>query len=70
MESKKKTVEQQKKIPEEKVKIVKWDDFQHELARLSSLSSAINEANQKKVLIQEKLNSHLQVYHQVFIQFL
>ena len=61
MESKKKTVEEKNKKQEEKVKIVQWEDFQQELARLSSLSSALSEVNQKKSLIQEKLNSHLQV---------
>lgn len=58
MESKKKAVEEKNK---EKVKIVQWEDFQQELARLSSLSSALSEANQKKLLIQGKLNSHLQL---------
>lgn len=61
MESKKKAVEEKSKNHEEKVKILKWEDFQHELARLSSLSSALNEANHKKFLIQEKLQSHLQL---------
>ncbi|KVH90994.1 UV radiation resistance-associated gene protein isoform X2 [Cynara cardunculus var. scolymus] len=61
MESKKKAVEEKTKNREEKVKIVQWEDFQQELARLSSLSSALSEANQKKSLIQEKLNSHLQL---------
>ncbi|KAI3823098.1 hypothetical protein L1987_04524 [Smallanthus sonchifolius] len=61
MESKKKAVEEQNRNHEEKVKIVNWEDFQHELARLSSLSSALNEANHKKSLIQEKLNSNLQL---------
>ncbi|XP_076889125.1 vacuolar protein sorting 38-like [Bidens hawaiensis] len=61
MESKKKPVENNNNRLEEKVKIIKWEDFQHELARLSSLSSAINEANNKKSSIQHKLNSRLQL---------
>ncbi|KAD5508903.1 hypothetical protein E3N88_16606 [Mikania micrantha] len=61
MESKKKAVEEKNKNQEEKVKIVNWEDFQHELARLSSLSSALKEVNHNKSLIQEKLNSQLQV---------
>ncbi|KAJ9555638.1 hypothetical protein OSB04_010252 [Centaurea solstitialis] len=62
MESKKKALEEKnKKQQEEKVKIIQWEDFQQELARLSSLSSALTEANHNKSLIQEKLNSHLQL---------
>ncbi|KAL4578443.1 hypothetical protein LXL04_014566 [Taraxacum kok-saghyz] len=58
MESKKKP--QERKL-EEKVKIVPWEDFQQQLARLSSLSSALHEANQRKLVIQEKLNSLVQL---------
>lgn len=61
MESKKKLVKEKNTNHEEKVKIIQWEDFQQELARLSSLSSALNEANEKKSRIQEKLNSHLQL---------
>lgn len=61
MDPKKKSVKEKNTNHEEKVKIIHWEDFQQELARLSSLSSALNEAKEKKSLIQEKLNSHLQV---------
>lgn len=61
MESKKKPLEETNMEHEEQVKIVPWEDFQQELARLSSLSSALHEANQRKSLIQEKLNSLVQL---------
>ncbi|KAJ0698740.1 hypothetical protein HanRHA438_Chr10g0430721 [Helianthus annuus] len=56
MESKKKVVEEQQSHE----KVVNWEDYQHEVARLSSLSSAVNEANYNKSLMQEKLNDYLQ----------
>ncbi|MFS8000449.1 hypothetical protein Hanom_Chr12g01178441 [Helianthus anomalus] len=56
MESKKKVVEEQQSDE----KVVNWEDYQHEVARLSSLSSAVNEANYNKSLMQEKLNDYLQ----------
>ncbi|KAL7611677.1 hypothetical protein Lser_V15G06137 [Lactuca serriola] len=61
MESKKKPLEETNNNKEEKSKIIPWEDFQQELARLSSLSSALDEANQKKSIIREKLNSFLQL---------
>lgn len=61
MESKKKPLEEINTNQEEKLKIIPWEDFQQELARLSSLSSALHEANQKKSLIEEKLNSLVQL---------
>ncbi|GKB94752.1 hypothetical protein Tco_0980889, partial [Tanacetum coccineum] len=45
----------------EKVKIIKFEDFQNELVRFSSLSSAVNEAKQTKSLLHEKLNLHLEL---------
>lgn len=41
-------------------KVVQWEDFEQELARLVSLSSALNEAKQKKLLIQQKLDNFIQ----------
>lgn len=58
MESKKAVVTQQEN--QEKVKLIQWEDFQQELARMSSLSSALNEVKQKKLLLQQKLESLLQ----------
>nr|GEW87614.1 mammalian uncoordinated homology 13, domain 2 [Tanacetum cinerariifolium] len=46
----------------DKVKIIKFEDFQNELVRFSTLSSAVNEAINTKSLLQEKLNLHLEVY--------
>ncbi|KAG4999887.1 hypothetical protein AAZX31_08G109300 [Glycine max] len=43
------------------VKVIQWDDFQHDLARLASLSSALHEANEKKRNLQHKLESLIQV---------
>ncbi|KAI7727542.1 hypothetical protein M8C21_003846 [Ambrosia artemisiifolia] len=64
MESKKKVLEEHnnnnKSHEEEKIKIIDWEDYQHEVARLSSLTSAVSEANNNKALVQHKLNSHLQ----------
>lgn len=46
---------------QEDVRVIQWEDFEQELARLWSLSSALNEANRNKILLQEKLQSHIQV---------
>ncbi|KAL2343351.1 hypothetical protein Fmac_004636 [Flemingia macrophylla] len=45
----------------EHVKVIQWEDFQHDLARLTSLSSALHEANQNKSNLQHKLHSLIQV---------
>ncbi|XP_022761896.1 UV radiation resistance-associated gene protein isoform X2 [Durio zibethinus] len=46
---------------QEHVKVIEWEDFEHELARLCSLTSALKEANKKKQSLQEKLQSFVQV---------
>ncbi|GAA0148536.1 hypothetical protein LIER_36744 [Lithospermum erythrorhizon] len=64
MESRKKRflIERDGSSSEQKgVKIIKWEDFEHELVRLCSLSSAINQANQKKQLLQQNLHTHIHV---------
>ncbi|KAK8548444.1 hypothetical protein V6N13_054744 [Hibiscus sabdariffa] len=43
------------------VKVIEWEDFDNELARLWSLTSALKEANEKKQSLQEKLQSFIQV---------
>lgn len=48
-------------LSSENVKVIEWEDFDQELARLWSLSSALNEAKEKKISLEEKLNSLLQV---------
>ncbi|KAL6968914.1 hypothetical protein U1Q18_048086 [Sarracenia purpurea var. burkii] len=50
-------VENQQEI----VKVVEWEDFEQELARLLSLSSALDEAKEKKLLLQQKLDAIIQV---------
>lgn len=45
----------------EDVKVIEWEDFEHDLARLSSLSSALNEAKEKKRILQQKLEGLIQV---------
>lgn len=42
-------------------KVIEWEDYEQELARFCSLSSAINEAKQKKFLLEQKLQSLIQV---------
>jgi len=43
------------------VRLIDWEDFEHDLARLSSLSSALNQAKEKKRNLQHKLDSLIQV---------
>ncbi|KAF7836996.1 UV radiation resistance associated protein isoform X1 [Senna tora] len=42
-------------------KVIEWEDFEHDLARLVSLSSALNEAKEKKRSLRQKLEDHIQV---------
>lgn len=42
------------------VRLIDWEDFEHDLVRLSSLSSALNQAKEKKRNLQHKLESLLQ----------
>nr|VDD14549.1 unnamed protein product [Brassica oleracea] len=46
---------------EEDVKIIEWEEFDHELTRLWSLSSALKLATEKKQTLQPKLESLIQV---------
>ncbi|GAB4844084.1 hypothetical protein Ancab_014048 [Ancistrocladus abbreviatus] len=43
------------------VKVIQWEDFEQELARLWSLSSALKEAKEKKEALQRKLEALIQV---------
>lgn len=45
----------------EDVKVVEWEDFEQEVARLWSLSSALKEAKVRKVALEQKLESLIQV---------
>ncbi|XWS35145.1 hypothetical protein CRYUN_Cryun21dG0100900 [Craigia yunnanensis] len=46
---------------QENVQVIEWEDFEHELARLWSLTSALKEANEKKQGLREKLQSFILV---------
>lgn len=50
-----------KKIDQENVKVIEWEEFEQELARLWSLSSALSEAKERKRSLQQKLESLIQV---------
>lgn len=50
-----------KKIDQENVKVIEWEEFEQELARLWSLSSALSEAKERKQSLQQKLESLIQV---------
>lgn len=54
----------------EKVKLIDWEDYEHEVARLWSLSSALKEAKEKKLTLQQKLDSFIQVGFLFFIPYL
>ncbi|KAK6930723.1 UV radiation resistance protein/autophagy-related protein 14 [Dillenia turbinata] len=43
------------------LKVIQWEDYEHELARLVSLSFALQDAKEKKQSFQHKLESHIQV---------
>lgn len=45
----------------ENAKVIEWEDFEQELARLWSLSSALQEAKQQKESLKQKLDSLIQV---------
>jgi hypothetical protein len=62
MEQKKSASSSKKAVAEEdQEKVIQWEDYEQELARLLSLSSAFKEANEKKLLLQNKLEVALQV---------
>ncbi|XP_044478749.1 UV radiation resistance-associated gene protein-like isoform X1 [Mangifera indica] len=50
-----------KLVDPEKVKVIGWEDFEQELARLMSLSSALQQAKDKSHSLQDKLNSLIQI---------
>ncbi|KAG8369647.1 hypothetical protein BUALT_Bualt14G0035400 [Buddleja alternifolia] len=66
MESSKKPIvkvqERKQEVQEDQsAKIIDWEDYEQELARLCSLTSALEESKNKKLLIEEKLRSLIQV---------
>ncbi|KAK4387999.1 hypothetical protein Sango_2406500 [Sesamum angolense] len=46
---------------EDRAKVIEWEDYEQELARLCSLTSALEEAKKKKLLLEEKLQSLIQI---------
>lgn len=50
-----------KKVASDNVSVIQWEDFEQELARLLSLSSALKEAQDKKLALKHKLDSFIQV---------
>ncbi|KAL6535055.1 hypothetical protein OROMI_026429 [Orobanche minor] len=40
--------------------VIEWEDYEQELARLCSLTSALEEAKRKKIFLEEKLGSLIQ----------
>ncbi|GFP80691.1 uv radiation resistance-associated gene protein [Phtheirospermum japonicum] len=66
MESSKKQIvkgqEEKRASPEDQqAKVIEWEDYEQELARLCSLTSALEEAKKKKLLLEEKLHSFIQI---------
>lgn len=45
----------------ENAKVIQWEDYEQELARFCSLTSALEEAEQKKLQLQDKLKSLIQL---------
>lgn len=44
----------------EKVKLIQWEDYEQEAARLWSLSTSFKEIEQKKLILKQNLNSLIQ----------
>lgn len=44
-----------------RLKVIQWEDFEQELATLSSLSSALQQAQLQKLAIQRQLQTLIQV---------
>ncbi|KAF5752528.1 UV radiation resistance-associatedprotein isoform X1 [Tripterygium wilfordii] len=49
-----------KKRDSENVKVIEWEDYEQEVARLWSLSSAVREAKEKKRCLEEKVETLIQ----------
>lgn len=65
MESSKKPivkVQEEKRVAQEDqpAKVIEWEDYEQELVRFCSLTSALEEAKCKKLLLEEKLQSSIQ----------
>ncbi|XP_042517641.1 UV radiation resistance-associated gene protein [Macadamia integrifolia] len=56
-----KSLEEKKVDSTEPLKIIQWEDLEQELARLWSLSSALNKSKEKKSSLEQKLQSLIQL---------
>ncbi|KAG6423001.1 hypothetical protein SASPL_113384 [Salvia splendens] len=56
-------VQEEERVAEEDqpAKVIEWEDCEQELARLCSLTSALEEAKSKKSVLEEKLHSWIQI---------
>lgn len=52
---------ERKKMDRENLRVIEWEEFDHELARFCSLSSALSDAKEKKQRLEAKLESLIQV---------
>lgn len=59
--SKKPIVKIQEEEEDQPAKVIEWEDYEQELVRLCSLTSALEEAKSKKSVLEEKLQSLIQV---------
>lgn len=64
-------IQEEKRVAEEDqpAKVIEWEDYEQELARLCSLTSALEEAKSKKSVLEEKLQSLIQVNLLSFLLF-
>ncbi|KAL6503579.1 hypothetical protein OROGR_025502 [Orobanche gracilis] len=46
---------------DQRTTVIEWEDYEQELARLCSLTSALEEAKRKKIFLEEKLGSLIQI---------
>ncbi|KAL6526663.1 hypothetical protein OROGR_015753 [Orobanche gracilis] len=46
---------------DQRTKVIEWEDYEQELARLCSLTSALEESKRKKIFLEEKLGSLIQI---------
>ncbi|KAL1561599.1 UV radiation resistance-associated gene protein-like [Salvia divinorum] len=56
-------VQEEERVAQEDqpAKVIEWEDYEQELARLCSLTSALEEAKSKKSVLEEKLQSWIQI---------
>ena len=57
-------------VDRENVGVIEWEDFENELTRFVSLSSALNDANEKKQSLQQKLEVLIRVRFKLLLRVL